>query len=67
MAAVCCVVCLGAILTMDFALGMDSDDEMVALLLEDELDIFVATRRRSGRGEAAATRRIMSGANYRAP
>ena len=36
MAAVCCVVCLGAILTIDFALAMDSDDEMVALLLEDE-------------------------------
>ncbi|KAK1610095.1 hypothetical protein QYE76_033768 [Lolium multiflorum] len=29
-------VCLGAILTIDFALAMDSDDEMVALLLEDE-------------------------------
>ncbi|KAK1662736.1 hypothetical protein QYE76_050895 [Lolium multiflorum] len=31
-----CVVCLGAILTIDFALDMDIDDEMLALLLEDE-------------------------------
>jgi hypothetical protein len=34
-----------------------------AILREDELDIFVATRRRSGRGEAAATRRFVSGEN----
>ena len=36
MPAVRCVVCLGAILTIDFALDMDSDNEMLALLLEDE-------------------------------
>ena len=36
MAAICWLVCHGAILTIDFASDMDSDDEMLALLLEDE-------------------------------
>ena len=36
MAAVRCLVCRGAILTIDFASDMDSDDEMLVRLLEDE-------------------------------
>ena len=36
MGAIRCVVCRGAILTIDFASDMDSDDEMIVLLLEDE-------------------------------